>query len=108
MKTNFRNSFMKLVDLDKGGDLDIVITNYAGANKIYIHNHSGSNYLNRTAPGKTPVLFAPATISTVGNNEHTLSVAPDGKYFFFTKYNARIKEGDIYWVSAAIIDSLRK
>lgn len=76
---------VQLVDLDNDGDLDVVITNYAGANKIYLNNRSGSNYLNLTAPGKTPVLFAPATISTVGNNEHTLSVSPDGDEIYFTR-----------------------
>jgi len=76
---------VKLVDLDKDGDLDIVITNYAGANKIYLNNHSGSNYLNLTTPGKTPVLFAPTTISIVGNNEHTLSVSSDGNEIYFTR-----------------------
>jgi hypothetical protein len=75
----------KLADLDEDGDIDVVITNYAGANKIYFNNTSSSNYLGLTLPGNTPVLFAPGTISTAGNNEHTLSVSPGRKEIYFTR-----------------------
>jgi Tol biopolymer transport system component len=33
--------------------------------------------------------------------------SPDLKYLFFTRYNASTGEGDVYWVSSSIIDSLK-
>lgn len=36
------------------------------------------------------------------------TVSPDGKYLFFTRYNYNNKSMDVYWVSARIIDKLRK
>jgi hypothetical protein len=38
-------------------------------------------------------------------NRPTLS--PDGKYLFFNMHDPSTKEGDIYWVSTSIIDSLK-
>jgi hypothetical protein len=85
---------VKLFDLDKDGDLDIVITNYAGANKIYFNNTSNSNYLNLTPPGNTipnvlpdsiPLIFAPGIVSTNDCNEHTLTISPDGREIYFTR-----------------------
>lgn len=35
------------------------------------------------------------------------SVSPDGKYFFFNRYDP-IYDEDVYWVSASFIDSLRE
>ncbi|HRW63711.1 MAG TPA: hypothetical protein P5132_09495 [Bacteroidales bacterium] len=35
------------------------------------------------------------------------SVSPDGKYFFFNRYDPEYNE-DVYWVSAKFIDSLRE
>ncbi len=36
------------------------------------------------------------------------SVSPDGKFLFFTRYNYNNKSMDVYWVSAKVIDKLRK
>jgi dipeptidyl aminopeptidase/acylaminoacyl peptidase len=41
------------------------------------------------------------SINTSGN-ENDATFSPDGKYLFFTR------EGDIYWVSAAVIEDLRR
>jgi len=46
---------------------------------------TSSDYLGLTPPSNKPVLFAPGIISTVGNNEHTLSVSPDGNEIYFTR-----------------------
>jgi Tol biopolymer transport system component len=36
------------------------------------------------------------------------TVSPDGKYLFFTRYTNEKSSMDVYWVSAKIIDRLRK
>jgi Tol biopolymer transport system component len=38
-------------------------------------------------------------------NESAPAISPDGKYIFFTRSSGQ--QGDIYWVSADILDSLR-
>ncbi|MFC2156055.1 hypothetical protein ACFLRB_06170 [Acidobacteriota bacterium] len=40
--------------------------------------------------------------------ENCPQVSPDGKYFFFNRYNPEIKKGDIYWVDARYIEKLRE
>ena len=37
------------------------------------------------------------------NGENCPQVSPDGKYFFFNRYNPDLKKGDIYWVLAAAV-----
>jgi Tol biopolymer transport system component len=39
--------------------------------------------------------------------ENCPQVSPDGKYFFFNRYNPDAKEGNIYWVDAKIINELK-
>jgi pimeloyl-ACP methyl ester carboxylesterase len=39
--------------------------------------------------------------------ENCPQVSPDGKYFFFNRYNPDAKEGNIYWVDAKIIEDLK-
>ncbi|UCE39904.1 MAG: PD40 domain-containing protein [Candidatus Aminicenantes bacterium] len=39
--------------------------------------------------------------------ENCPQVSPDGKYFFFNRYNPDAKEGNIYWVDAKIIENLK-
>ncbi len=39
--------------------------------------------------------------------ENCPQVSPDGKYFFFNRYNPDAKEGNIYWVDAKIIDKFK-
>ncbi len=39
--------------------------------------------------------------------ENCPQVSPDGKYFFFNRYNPDAKEGNIYWMDARIIDELK-
>lgn len=39
--------------------------------------------------------------------ENCPQVTPDGKHFFFNRYNSEAKEGNIYWVDAAILDEFR-
>jgi pimeloyl-ACP methyl ester carboxylesterase len=39
--------------------------------------------------------------------ENCPQVSPDGKYFFFNRYNPDAKEGNIYWVDAKIIEGLK-
>lgn len=39
--------------------------------------------------------------------ENCPQVSPDGKYFFFNRYNPDAKEGNIYWVDAGIIEEYR-
>jgi hypothetical protein len=46
---------------------------------------TSSDYLGLAPPGNTPVPFASGIISTVGNNEHTLSISPDGNEIYFTR-----------------------
>ena len=36
------------------------------------------------------------------------AISPDGKYLFFTRYNGFGNDMDVFWVSAKIIDRLRK
>ena len=39
--------------------------------------------------------------------ENCPQVSPDGKYFFFNRYNPDASEGNIYWVDTKIIESFR-
>jgi Tol biopolymer transport system component len=39
--------------------------------------------------------------------ENCPQVSPDGKYFFFNRYNPDAKEGNIYWVDAKIIEVIK-
>lgn len=39
--------------------------------------------------------------------EYCPQVTPDGKYFFFTRYNPEAKRGNIYWMDAKIIENLK-
>jgi hypothetical protein len=39
--------------------------------------------------------------------ENCPQVSPNGKYFFFNRYNPDLKKGDIYWVDAKIIEGLK-
>ena len=39
--------------------------------------------------------------------ENCPQVSPDGKYFFFNRYDPDAKEGNIYWMDAKIIQSLK-
>ncbi|MCK4942707.1 MAG: PD40 domain-containing protein [Candidatus Aminicenantes bacterium] len=39
--------------------------------------------------------------------ENCPQVSPDGKYFFFNRYNPDSKKGNMYWVSAKIIEKLK-
>jgi Tol biopolymer transport system component len=41
-------------------------------------------------------------------NETCASLSPDGKYVFFSRYDEPGEKSNIYWVSGAIIDSLKK
>ncbi|MCK4942407.1 MAG: PD40 domain-containing protein [Candidatus Aminicenantes bacterium] len=41
------------------------------------------------------------------SGENCPQVSPDGKYFFFNRYNPDIKRGNMYWVDASIIDDLK-
>jgi hypothetical protein len=40
--------------------------------------------------------------------ENCPQVSPDGKYFFFNRYNPDAKEGNIYWMDAKIIDTFKR
>jgi hypothetical protein len=39
--------------------------------------------------------------------ENCPQVSPDGRYFFFNRYNPDAKKGNIYWVDAKIIEALK-
>jgi hypothetical protein len=39
--------------------------------------------------------------------ENCPQVTPDGKYFFFNRFNPETENGNIYWVSAKIIEDLK-
>lgn len=39
--------------------------------------------------------------------ENCPQISPDGKYFFFNRYNPDLKKGDIYWVDAKIIETYK-
>jgi len=39
--------------------------------------------------------------------ENCPQVSPDGKYFFFNRYNPDAREGNIYWVDATILDGFK-
>jgi hypothetical protein len=41
------------------------------------------------------------------NGENCPQVSPDGKYFFFNRYNPDLKKGDMYWVDARIIEEMK-
>jgi hypothetical protein len=43
-----------------------------------------------------------------GAGENCPQVSPDGKYFFFNRYDPDAKQGNMYWMDAAVIDDLRK
>jgi hypothetical protein len=41
------------------------------------------------------------------NNENCPTISPDGKYFFFFRYDPKNEKSATYWVSARIIDALK-
>jgi dipeptidyl aminopeptidase/acylaminoacyl peptidase len=47
-------------------------------------------------------------INTKQGGENCPAVSPDGKYFFFNRYNPDKKRGNMYWVSAAVITNIKK
>ena len=47
-------------------------------------------------------------INTCQGSENCPTVSPDGKYFFFNRYNPDKKRGNMYWVSAAVITNIKK
>jgi len=59
------------------------------------------DYLGNTVPDSIPLLFAPDIVSTQGNNEHTLSISPDGNEIYFTREPERrtyvIKKNGTEW-----------
>ena len=66
------------------------------------------DYLGQPLPGDIPVVFAPGIISVDSTIEHgSPSFSPDGKYLFFTRGVFPGNE-DVMWVSAKIIDRIRK
>jgi hypothetical protein len=91
--------------------------------------HLEGPYLGQQPPGKIPELFAPGIVST-GHDELFGCLTPDGRYIFMFGIHRRherwseeplsypdklkILNGpgngsiDIYWVSAKIIDELRR
>ena len=85
---------VRLGDLDNDKKLDIIVTNGWGRgedNQVYL-NITGKefpvlkgDYLGQIPPGDSAVIFSPGIVSTVGNNEHTLSVSPDGNEIYFTR-----------------------
>ena len=46
-------------------------------------------------------------INTRAGGENCPAVSPDGKYFFFNRYDQQKKQGNIYWVDAGIIEELK-
>ena len=42
------------------------------------------------------------------DSEWPLSISPDGKYFFFSRYINVSKHTDIYWVDIKVIDAIKK
>ena len=48
---------------------------------------SDFRYLGQETPRKTPVLFAPGTVSTSESVEFAPAFAPDGREFYFTRYS---------------------
>ena len=40
-------------------------------------------------------------------NERIPSITPDGKYLFFSRHNEEDGTGNLYWVSAEIIEKIR-
>lgn len=47
-------------------------------------------------------------ISTKKGSENCPAVSPDGKHFFFNRYDPDKKWGDMYWVDARIIEKIRQ
>lgn len=52
-----------------------------------------------------PINMGPTVNSDFG--ETCPSITPDGKYLFFSRYNEENGLSNIYWVSAAVIDSIK-
>lgn len=52
-----------------------------------------------------PINMGPTVNSDFG--ETCPSITPDGKYVFFSRYNEENGMSNIYWVSAAVIDTLK-
>lgn len=48
-----------------------------------------------------------AEINTRQGGENCPAVSPDGKYFFFNRYDPDKKTGNMYWVDAKIIEELK-
>lgn len=58
-------------------------------------------YLGQEPPGMTPEIFVLRIVSTV-KIERFPWISPDNRYLFFVR-----GYGDIYWVSASIIEELK-
>jgi Tol biopolymer transport system component len=72
-------------------------------------NRAGGIYLSfRKADGSWSSLVDPGKeINTMNYEETCASLSPDGKFIFFSRYDDLKGKSNIYWVSAAIIESLR-
>jgi hypothetical protein len=88
-------------------------------------------YFGQKPPGMEPKIFAPEIMESdlyisfhksdgswtklinmgepINNEliENCPMISPDGKYFFFLRYNPAIKKAVTYWVSAQIIEALK-
>lgn len=47
-------------------------------------------------------------INTATGGENCPQVTPDGKYFFFNRYEPASETGNMYWIDAAVIEELRQ
>lgn len=80
-------------------------------NEVYLDAKKSSfniiDYLDQTAPGSTPEIFAPGIVSVNGRYEYGLSVSPDGNEIYFTADSPGdgltvIKKTDGIWTSPVI------
>lgn len=53
-----------------------------------------------------PAINMGKSINT-SNGENCPQVSPDGKYFFFNRYNPEFEKGNIYWVDAKVIGTIK-
>ena len=71
------------------------------------HEWNGTQIRFRNPDGSWSEALNMGKEINTGAGENCPQVSPDGKYFFFNRYNPDLKMGNMYWMDAKIIENLK-